>query len=106
MKSETISYKIIDVQIVLKKVIDPEIGLNIVDLGLVYSIVFDEESKKIKIEMTFTTSGCPMGDVILDHVREIMEQHFPEFETEVNLVWEPAWNYSFITEEGQKYLNN
>ena len=88
----------------LKEVIDPEIGLNIVDLGLVYEVSLPEE-KLIKITMTLTTPGCPMGQTINNSVVNILEKHYPDFKTEVELVWFPMWDAAMISEAGQAQLN-
>ena len=87
----------------LKKVIDPEIGINIVDLGLVYKIEYSEP-EGIKIEMTFSTKGCPMGDVILGNVETEIKSVFPDQKLTINLVWEPVWKTDFVTDEGKKAL--
>ena len=70
---------------VLKGVIDPEIGLNIVDLGLVYEVEFNE--KEISITMTLTTPGCPMHNSITAWVEKIITQLESDASVKVNLVW-------------------
>ncbi len=87
----------------LKTVIDPEIGINIIDLGFVYKIEYNEE-KGIQIEMTLSTKGCPMGDVILDSIQTVLDKRFPEKKLNIQLVWEPAWSSDFVTPEGRKVL--
>lgn len=89
----------------LYKVIDPEIGLNIVDLGLVYEIDFNEDNKEIVVTMTLTTQFCPMGETMVDSTTQAMQQSFSEYKIQVNLVFEPSWNVSMISEEGNKFLN-
>ncbi|RKD20067.1 FeS assembly SUF system protein SufT [Pelobium manganitolerans] len=89
----------------LYHVMDPEIGLNIVDLGLVYEIRFNEPFKEITVVMTLTTQFCPMGESIVDATKQAMQQSFPDYSTEVELVFEPAWSPDKISEEGNKYLN-
>lgn len=89
----------------LYNVIDPEIGLNIVDLGLVYQIDFIEENKEIVVTMTLTTQFCPMGENIVDSTTQAMQQSFPEYKIQVNLVFEPPWDVSMISEEGNTFLN-
>jgi metal-sulfur cluster biosynthetic enzyme len=88
----------------LKQVIDPEIGLNIVDLGLVYEVALPEENL-IKITMTLTTPGCPMGQTINNSVINILEKHYPDYKIEVELVWFPMWDAAMISETGQAQLN-
>ncbi|HRK55644.1 MAG TPA: metal-sulfur cluster assembly factor [Cyclobacteriaceae bacterium] len=89
----------------LYNVIDPEIGLNIVDLGLVYQIDFNEEDKEIFVTMTLTTQFCPMGDAIVSSTKQAMQQSFPEDKIQVNLTFDPPWDTSMISEEGNKFLN-
>lgn len=90
----------------LKNVIDPEIGLNIVDLGLVYRIDFFEEEKRIAMEMTLTTQFCPMGEAITDSAAEMMQETFKDYKIDINLVFDPRWNHELISEEGHKFLNS
>ena len=89
----------------LQHVIDPEIGLNIVDLGLIYQVDFDEENKEIFVAMTLTTQFCPMGDSIKTGAARAMQQAFPQYKIHIELVFDPPWNASKISEEGQEFLN-
>jgi metal-sulfur cluster biosynthetic enzyme len=89
----------------LYSVIDPEIDLNIVDLGLVYEINFNEESKDIVVTMTLTTQFCPMGESIVDATTQAMQQAFPEDIIAVNLIFQPSWDQSMISEAGLTFLN-
>lgn len=90
----------------LYNVIDPEIGLNIVDLGLVYQIDFNEPDKDVFLTMTLTTQFCPMGESIIEATTQAMQQSFPAYSIHVNLTFEPPWNSNLITEEGQNFLNS
>ncbi len=90
----------------LYQVMDPEIGLNIVDLGLVYEIHFNEEAKEITVNMTLTTKFCPMGQSIVDATKQAMQQTYADCEIKVELVFEPAWNPDMISEEGNTFLND
>ena len=90
---------------VLKQVPDPEVNVNIVDLGLIYLVDKDDEKKTITIDMTLSTPGCPVGDTIIQHVQNILEVTYPGYEVKVNLVWEPQWTPELITEEGKAQLN-
>lgn len=87
----------------LKRVIDPELNINVVDLGLIYDISLrDEES--VFITMTLTTPGCPLHDSIVGGVRYAV-QEMEEIEiVDVQLVWEPAWTPDRMTEEGRAAL--
>lgn len=89
----------------LHEVIDPEIGLNIVDLGLVYEVEFKEEDSEIWVEMTLTTQFCPMGESIVDSSQQAMQQVFPDNKITVNLSFDPPWDQSMISEEGHHFLN-
>jgi len=89
----------------LKDVIDPEIGLNVVDLGLIYQIDFDEENSKINTVFTLTTQFCPMGESITEAVKRALENAFPMMEVDLDLTFDPAWNQEMISEEGINFLN-
>ena len=89
----------------LQNVMDPEIGLNVVDLGLIYQIDFDEAGKKVYISMTLTTQFCPMGEAITDGVKNALQNIFTDDVIEVDLTFDPPWNHEMISEEGQLFLN-
>ncbi len=89
----------------LYHVIDPEIGLNIVDLGLIYQVQFNEEEKEALVIMTLTTQFCPMGESIVDATTQAMQQSFEDYSIRVELIFEPAWTPDLISEEGNKFLN-
>lgn len=87
----------------LKEVIDPELGVNIVDLGLIYKISYTPE-KGIAVTMTLSTKGCPMSELIMENVTTVLHQNFPDDEHIVELVWEPGWCADFITPAGKQAL--
>jgi metal-sulfur cluster biosynthetic enzyme len=89
----------------LQNVMDPEIGLNIVDLGLVYQIDFDETAMKIYCTMTLTTQFCPMGESIISAAKENLLCVFPEYEVVTQLTFDPPWSHERISVEGQEFLN-
>jgi metal-sulfur cluster biosynthetic enzyme len=89
----------------LHNVIDPEIGLNIVDLGLIYQVDFDDDSKTCFVSMTLTTQFCPMGDSIKDGAVRAMQQAFPDYKINVDLVFDPPWSTERVSESGLEYLN-
>ena len=91
-------------QAALYDVYDPEIGLNVVDLGLIYQIDFDEAEKKVVCTMTLTTQFCPMGASIKTSVENALAQTFPGYEINVSLTFDPPWNYSLISEAGRAFL--
>ncbi|MEM6884677.1 MAG: putative Fe-S cluster assembly protein SufT [Verrucomicrobiota bacterium] len=88
----------------LKTVFDPEIPVNIVDLGLVYSMELSEEGKKVEVDMTLTAPGCGMGPTIQADAKSKVEAIGQIEEADVRLVWEPAWNQDMITEHGKMKL--
>ncbi len=92
-----------DILEILKTVIDPEIGLNIVELGLIYNLEYDGD-KKVDIEMTLSTPACPLGDAIVINVKESIKNVYPDYEVNVNLVFDPPWTPSMISEEGKAKL--
>ena len=75
----------------LENVIDPELGIDIVNLGLVYDVDLDDEGEAT-VTMTLTSMGCPMGPVIVDQVETALSE-LPEVKnTNVNIVWNPPWS--------------
>ncbi len=89
----------------LQNVMDPEIGLNIVDLGLIYEIDFNEAEKKVFCTMTLTTQFCPMGESITDAAKETLKSAFPDFDAVIKLTFNPPWNHEMISAGGRKFLN-
>jgi len=87
----------------LAEVIDPEVGINIVDLGLIYAIELNDAAATI--EMTLTTPGCPLHATIEAAVHRALTTNHPELtEINVQLVWEPRWRVDFISDEGRSQL--
>jgi metal-sulfur cluster biosynthetic enzyme len=87
----------------LRHVIDPEIGENIVDLGLVYGITAAEEV--VEIRLTMTSMACPMGEMIIDDVMEALSSALPKgVEASIRLVWEPLWTPEMISAEARDRL--
>ena len=88
---------------VLEGVFDPEVGINIVDLGLVYGI--DITGDDVKVTMTLTTPGCPLHETIAEAVDSSIHHFIPDIENvSIDLVWEPRWNTDMITPAGRKAL--
>ena len=84
------------VRTVLRQVIDPEVGINIVDLGLVYRI--DSTPDRTRIELTMTSPACPMGEMIMDDARAALVAGLPGCGApELVLVWEPPWDPSMMS---------
>ncbi len=92
--------------VALKEVDDPEIALNVVDLGLIYQVDFDDANKKIYCTMTLTTQFCPMGESISNSVNNALEQAFPDHEINVNVIFDPPWNSQKISDKGREFLNS
>lgn len=88
----------------LRTVIDPELGVNIVDLGLVYEIAIDASTGKVAIEMTLTTPGCPLSGFLDDQIRGCLAQLPQVREVAIELVWEPAWDPEMMSEDARETL--
>ncbi|RYG72588.1 DUF59 domain-containing protein [Lentibacillus lipolyticus] len=87
----------------LFEVIDPELGINIMDLGLIYEIEVDGQDN-VKIVMTLTTPGCPMHDSIKAGVKRRVSQIEGVGNIDIDLVWEPAWNPSKMSDRAKERL--
>ncbi len=90
-----------DVIEALKDVIDPELGINVVDLGLVYDVAVDD-ANAATIDMTLTSAACPLTDVIEDQVRASLDNVVAEHR--INWVWMPPWGPDKITDDGREML--
>ncbi len=87
----------------LRQVIDPEWGVNIVDLGLIYNVTI--QHKEVYITATMTSPACPLGVYLVDDIQQMIWWHLPEVQhVEVELVWTPAWHPGMVTEEVQYQL--
>ena len=86
----------------LSTVVDPEAGMNVVDLGLVYGIDITDE--RIHVRMTMTTPACPMGDMILDSAHEAIHAIAPDITIELELVWEPPWTPALMSESARGFF--
>lgn len=88
----------------LKAVIDPELGINIVDLGLIYSVDIEEDGR-ITITMTLTTPGCPLHASFAQEIERVLWQSIPDLTgVFVELVWDPPWNPMMVSPEGRALL--
>ena len=90
-----------EVEEALRDVVDPELGINVVDLGLVYGVTVDANSHAA-IDMTLTSAACPLTDVIEDQASQALEGLVSGFD--INWVWMPPWGPEKITEEGREQL--
>ncbi|MDH4216936.1 MAG: metal-sulfur cluster assembly factor [Gallionella sp.] len=92
-----------EVRTALRGVIDPEVGLNIVDLGLIYGVEISDG--KVHVDLTMTTPACPMGEMILDNARQALTALAPAgTEIELKLVWEPPWTPDRMSEHARKHF--
>lgn len=87
----------------LKTVIDPELNINVVDLGLIYKIHVPEP-RTAKILMTLTTPGCPLHDSIVSGIKYCVQGMEEIDHADVQLTWEPAWTPDRMTEDGKRLL--
>ena len=90
-----------DVTEAMKDVVDPELGINVVDLGLVYGVHLDEDTNAV-IDMTLTSAACPLTDVIQDQTNSALEGLVAD--VLINWVWMPPWGPDKITEDGREQL--
>lgn len=88
----------------LRNVIDPEININIVDLGLIYDVIIDQTLGKVEVKMTLTTPGCPLSMVFEEWVPEAVRKVPGVKDVSINLVWEPAWSPDKISDETKEQL--
>ncbi len=92
-----------DILEALKEVIDPEIGINVADLGLVYEAA--ESDGEIRVAMTMTTAACPLGGLIRDQAKNALRKRFPGARSvTVELVWSPPWNADMMSDEAKRKL--
>jgi len=104
--TETRRAKVEDVEEALKDVVDPELGINVVDLGLVYGIHVDEQNVAT-LDMTLTSAACPLTDVIEDQARSALctgPGGGLVSDVRINWVWMPPWGPDKITDEGREQL--
>ena len=87
-----------DIILALRQVYDPEIPVNIYDLGLIYEIKVDEEHR-VYIQMTLTAPNCPMADYVVEQVKDAVKDVPEVLDVEVELVFEPVWDKSRMSEE-------
>lgn len=90
---------------IVRTVMDPEVAVNVVDLGLIYEVHFQPERKRIHVVTTLSTRGCPLGDTIMQNIEVVIEAEYPDMDVDVELVWEPEWTPEMITEAGNKAIN-
>ncbi|HAX25675.1 MAG TPA: aromatic ring hydroxylase [Chloroflexi bacterium] len=87
----------------LKQVYDPEIGVNIVDLGLVYGVEIKDDND-VEVTMTLTSMGCPLGPVIIQDIQQTVAKLDDSRSTFVRIVWSPPWSPAMMTEDARDEL--
>ena len=99
--SEQTPTNVADIEEALRDVVDPELGINVVDLGLIYGVTVDSQSHAV-IDMTLTSAACPLTDVIEDQTRSVLDDVVDDFV--INWVWMPPWGLDKITDDGREML--
>jgi metal-sulfur cluster biosynthetic enzyme len=88
----------------ISTVLDPEVGFNLVEMGLIYDASCDNDGNAY-VKMTLSTKACPLHQLIMQWVREAVQKMAGIKSVEIDLVWEPAWNISMADEHVKKALN-
>ena len=101
LTDEQVKEKTEDILEALRDVVDPELGINVVDLGLVYGVLLDGPDKAT-LDMTLTSAACPLTDVIEDQAGAALDGLVSDFR--INWVWMPPWGPDKITEDGREQL--
>jgi len=87
----------------LRTVLDPEVGINIIDLGLVYAI--DSKDGKILLQMTMTSPACPLNAYLQESAERAIRARLPEtLSVEITMVWQPAWDPSMMSQDARRQL--
>ena len=93
-----------DLEEAMRDVVDPELGINVVDLGLVYGIALEDDDQTAILDMTLTSAACPLTDVIEDQSRNALVRSGLVGEMKINWVWLPPWGPDKITDDGREQL--
>ena len=101
MTDEEVKQKTEDILEALRDVVDPELGINVVDLGLIYGVLLDG-ADRATIDMTLTSAACPLTDVIEEQAAEALKDTLEDFA--INWVWMPPWGPESITDDGREQL--
>ncbi len=86
----------------LKDVMDPELGVNVVDLGLIYDLTWDDENDALIVSMTLTSAGCPLTEMIEEQIAQSLDGIVERFR--INWVWMPPWGPERITDDGREMM--
>ena len=90
---------------ILYQITDPELMVNIVDLGLIYHLKTDDAASSVTVYFTLTSVGCPMGEMIERNIQESFHSSFPEFTINTHLVWQPGWSPDMMSEVARQELS-
>jgi metal-sulfur cluster biosynthetic enzyme len=101
LTDEQVAQKTEDILEALRDVVDPELGINVVDLGLIYGVLLDGPARAT-IDMTLTSAACPLTDVIEEQAAEALKDTVDDFA--INWVWMPPWGPESITDDGREQL--
>lgn len=88
----------------LKTVVDPELNINIVDLGLIYDVEINQDLGKVDITMTLTTPGCPLSIVFEEWVPDAVKKVEGVKDVKINLVWEPPWDPQMLSDDMKEQM--
>jgi len=91
-----------EIEEAMRDVVDPELGINVVDLGLVYGITVDDRTRMAVLDMTLTSAACPLTDMIEDQTRSALDGLVDD--VRINWVWMPPWGPDKITDDGREQL--
>ena len=91
-----------DVRVWLKDVLDPELPISIIDMGLIYDVRVD--GRAVELDITFTATACPCADFIMDDIRTRLLQEPACDEVQINIVWDPPWTNDRLSPEGRELL--
>ena len=87
----------------LRRVVDPEVALNVVDMGLVYGVKVDAE--RVHVQVTMTSAACPVADVIVGDIEQELDSALPpELLIQVELVWEPPWTPDRLSDSARRFM--
>jgi metal-sulfur cluster biosynthetic enzyme len=101
LTDEQVAQKTEDILEALRDVVDPELGINVVDLGLIYGVLLDGPDR-CTLDMTLTSAACPLTDVIEEQAAEALKDTVTDFT--INWVWMPPWGPESITDDGREQL--
>ncbi len=88
----------------LKTIIDPELNVNIVDLGLIYNIAINQDKGEVEVKMTLTTPGCPLSFVFEEWIPAAVKKVEGVKDVRMNLVWEPPWDPDKMTDDAKELM--